>query len=160
LVRGKLKPLVKARSALRLVQQRSWRLSHALEEAIFRSAEVLSEGGVRGAGSGSAASTTASTYFGSTMISVDLTKLGAFARGLETADAHAALLSAADGSVRVRLRAMRMARAEAARRVQRRTFGTVLCEIRMRLRGEHLLIDVDLEVPLRVSSRAAGPGRV
>ena len=151
MVASKLKPLVKARSAPRLIQQRSWRLSHALEEALFVHADVLSEGSMRVLGPGQ------STYYGSTMISIDVGKLGAFVRGLDEAAARRALLHAIDGSVRVRLRAMRMARAEAARRVHRRTLGTALCEIRMHLRGAALHIDVDLEVPLRVSSRAGRP---
>lgn len=152
-VPSKLKPLVKAGLALRLVEHRSVRLSPALEEALFRCADVLSEGGVRSVG-GSAHS----TYYGSTMISIDLARLGRFARGRDQAQAQHALLSAVEGSVRVRLRAMRMARAEAARRVHRRTLGTALCEIRMRIHGGHLHIDVDLEVPLRVSSRSARQG--
>jgi hypothetical protein len=147
----KLKPLVKTRATARLVEQRSFRLSHALEEALFQHADVLSEGGMRQLGSGQ------STYYGSTMISIELAKLGRFVHGAaDETVSRAALLDAIDGSVRVRLRAMRMARAEAARRVHRRALGTALCEIRVSLRGGSVHIDVDLEVPLRVSSRSAG----
>ncbi len=152
-VSEKLKPLVKARSVAQLIEHRSYRLSHALEEALFRHADVLSEGGMRAPAAGQ------STYFGSTMISIDLRKLGRFAHGTDDAALQRALLQTIDGSVRVRLRAMRMARAEAARRVHRRTLGTALCEIRMRMSGVHLHIDVDLEVPLGVSSRSVRPGR-
>lgn len=152
MVNSKLKPLVKARSVATLVHHRSWRLSHALEEALFRSADVLSEGGMRVLGTGQ------STYYGSTMISIDLAKLDRVTHGLDAIASRNALLSAIDGSVRVRLRAMRMARAEAARRVHRRTLGTALCEIRMRMSGSCLHIDVDLEVPLGVSSRSVRPG--
>lgn len=149
---SKLKPLVKAGSTSRLVGHRIFRLGPALEEALFRHADVLSEGGMRTHGG------THSTYYGSTMISIDVAKLGRFAPGLEGTAAERALLAVVDGSVRVRLRAMRMARAEAARRVHRRALGTALCEIRMQLRRGFLHIDVDLEVPLGVSSRAGRPG--
>lgn len=149
---SKLKPIVKAqRHALRS-RGHGWQISRALEEAIFRHADVLSEGGARVAATGQ------STYFGSTMISVELTRLAVYAPGLRTEALLAPLLNAIDGSVRVRLRAMRLARAEAARRVHRRTLGTLLCEINVRMTGKHLHIDVDLEVPLRVSSRATRPG--
>jgi len=51
---------------------------------------------------------------------------------------------------------MRLARAEAARRLQSNEMGTALCEIRVLDTGDELHIDVDLEVPVRVSSRAKG----
>jgi hypothetical protein len=145
----RLKPLVKSRAPAFLVRRQRVHVTRALEEAIFRHADVLSEGSVR-AGAGA----TQPTYFGSTMLSVDLASLGAVLRGLPTTDGATAILDAIDGSVRIRLRAMRMARAEAARRVHRHTMGTALCEIRMQASGSLLHIDVDLEVPLRVSSRA------
>jgi hypothetical protein len=59
-----------------------------------------------------------------------------------------------EGSVRVRLRAMRLARAEAARRVRDGALGTAVCDVRVRDDGEHLHIDVDLEAEVRVSFRA------
>ena len=145
----RLKPLVKTRAPAFLVRTERVHVTRALEEAIFRHADVLSEGSVR-----AAAGAAQATYYGSTMLSVDLGALGAVLRGLPATDAAATILAAIDGSVRVRLRAMRMARAEAARRVHRHTMGTALCEIRMQVSGTLLHIDVDLEVPLRVSSRA------
>jgi hypothetical protein len=150
MVPTRLKPLVKTRAPSLLVRRERVQITRALEEAIFHHAEVLSEGGVRGAVEDQHA-----TYFGSTMISVDLARLGALPRGMSAEQGAALLIAAVDGSVRVRLRAMRMARAEAARRVHRRTLGTALCEIRMHGQGALLHIDVDLEVPLGVSSRAA-----
>lgn len=148
----KLKPLAKTQGAALLVRRETVQVTRALEEAIFRHADVLSEGSIRVAGPPGH-----STYFGSTMISLELARLGSRARGPDQAALHEAIASAIDGSVRVRLRAMRLARAEAARRVHRRTMGTALCEIRVRVSGAYLHIDVDLEVPLRVSSRSARP---
>jgi hypothetical protein len=55
------------------------------------------------------------------------------------------------------LRAMRLARAEAARRVPERVLGTAYVETRVWLTDRHLHIDVDLEVPLGVSSASGQP---
>jgi len=126
-------------------------LSRTLEEELFRSAEVLSEGGCR------ASSGQRDSYFGSTMISVDLERLRPLFRGGLDERARQQLAEAVDGSVRVRLRAMRLARAEAARRVQDRSVGTVYVETRVRLTEHQLHIDVDLEVALSVSSGSGQP---
>jgi hypothetical protein len=52
---------------------------------------------------------------------------------------------------------MRLARAEALRRADDALLGTAYCDLRVHDVGEHLRIDVDLEVELRVSSRANRP---
>ena len=144
----KLKPLVRARRSPALVQRSSVSLSRTLEEELFRNAEVLSEGSRR--------TTTGQhdTYFGSTMISVDLDRLRPLFRGGLDGRARERLARTIEGSVRVHLRAMRLARAEAARRVQDRRIGTVQVETRVRVTEHHLHIDVDLEVLLSVSSAA------
>jgi hypothetical protein len=49
---------------------------------------------------------------------------------------------------------MRLARSEAARRVEDALLGTAFCDLRVSDAGKLLRIDVDLEVELRVSSRA------
>lgn len=123
-------------------------LSRALEEELFRCAEVLSEGSCRSGDQGGG------TYFGSTMISVDLERLRKVMRGRFDLEERRVLASAIDGSVRVRLRAMRLARAEAARRIPDRALGTVCVETRVRLTDRQLHIDVDLEASVGVSSAA------
>lgn len=143
----KLKPLAKASRHAVLKRRTAVQITRALEEALFREADVLSEGSLRAAGPGQA------TYFGSTMIRVQLSALLARARPFGD---RAALAVAIEGSVRIRLRAMRLARAEAARRMHRSVLGTALCEIRVSATADQLHIDVDLEVPVRVSSRAKG----
>ena len=143
---GKLKPLARARRSPALVRRGHVVLSREVEEQIFLSAEVLSEGGCR-PDPGSHDS-----YFGSTMISVEIARLQQPGRGSLDAGELRELADVIDGSVRVRLRAMRLACAEAARRVQDREFGTAQCEIRVRVTDTQLQIDVDLEVPLGVSS--------
>ena len=143
---GKLKPLAKATRGQVLVGRKGQAVSRAFEEELFRRADILSEGGSRSAPGGD-------TYFGSTMISFDLDRVTKQWRGDFDESARRQLADAVDGSVRMRLRAMRLACAEAARREPSRVLGTALTEIRVRLSGNQLHIDVDLEVPLGVSSR-------
>lgn len=112
------------------------------EEELFYVADVLSEGRVSGA-----------SFFGSTLVTIDLARLGL---------AHEAdrVLGAVERSVRVRLRAMRLAQADAARRLPDRRFGTATVQTRIRLEGARLLLDVDLELPFELpSTGAASDGR-
>jgi hypothetical protein len=147
---SKLKPLARAERSAALQRRTAVHLTRSLEESLFREADVLSEGSVR------QSSPSAATYFGSTMIRIRIAPLLARARPLTDARQRAELMHAIEGSVRIRLRAMRLARAEASRRVQHSVMGTAMCEIRVRDMGDELHIDVDLEVPVRVSSRAKG----
>ena len=127
------------------------RLSRAFEEELFRAAEVLSEGSCRGS------AVRADSYFGSTMITIDLERLRPWFRGGLDAQARRDLVHAVEGSVRVHLRAMRLARAEALRRVRDRGLGTAYVETKVRLTERQLHIDVDLEVALSVSSASETP---
>jgi hypothetical protein len=147
-VTRRLKPLAKALRGPVLVGRQNTTISRSFEEELFRRADVLSEGGCR------STKGALDCYFGSTMISFDLSSVRAGFRGDFDDATRAALLRAIDGSVRIRLRAMRLACAEAARRVPDRVLGTALTEIRVRLSNDQLHIDVDLEVPLGVSSRS------
>lgn len=113
------------------------------EEELFRFAEVLSEGRLEGG-----------AFFGSTLVTIDLEKVAPELRGAEGERAREQLLAAVHGSVRVRLRAMRVACADVARRHPDRRLGTATIETRFRLDGSRLLVDVDLEMPVGVSSRA------
>jgi hypothetical protein len=146
-VANRLKPLAKINRRPLLLKREQWVLSRALEEALFRHADVLSEGGTRSVGGHG-------TYFGSTMLSIPIERLEAEAQTSVTRSLRRDLLRVVEGSVRVRLRAMRLARAEAARRVYSGVLGTALCELRVREDAKHLHIDVDLEAEVRVSSRA------
>ena len=150
MLNSKLKPLAKAERSPVLIRRTGVQVTRDFEEALFREADVLSEGSMRPLTPGHA------TYFGSTMIRIRIAALLARARAFSDGAERAALFLAIEGSVRIRLRAMRLARAEASRRVHRSVMGTALCEIRVRDMGDELHIDVDLEVPLRVSSRAKG----
>ncbi len=145
---GRLKPLARALRAPLVVRSSRAVLSRELEQALFQNAEVLSEGNCRAAPEGH------ESYFGSTMISVPLREIARIARGALDPVACEELERAVSGSVRVRLRAMRIARAEVARRVPHRVLGTAQVETRVRFSRHELLIDVDLEVPLGVSFSA------
>jgi hypothetical protein len=146
MLRRNLKPPVRAKAGPALVKRGLPAISRCLEEELFRSADVLSEGTCRSGADGS------NSYFGSTMISFELDRVRRHWRGRFDAEAARQLSRSVQGSVRVHLRAMRIAYREVARRVPLRPLGTAQVETRVRLSEKHLHLDVDLEVPLGVSS--------
>lgn len=143
----KLKPLARALRGPVFVRHGGVAISRLLEEQLFRDAEVLSEGELRTLDD-------RDSYFGSTMIAFELARIAGYVLGRFDADARSELLRVMDGSVRMRIRAMRLARAEVGRRVPDRPLGTAQVETRTRLTATHLHMDIDLEVPVGVSSRA------
>ncbi len=144
--RRQLKPLARAPAGPALVRRDFTTISRNLEEELFRSADVLSEGTYRTGVDGG------NTYFGSTMIRFDLERVRRHWRGRFDPAAARRLTETIQGSVRMHLRAMRIAYREVARRVPHRPLGTAQVETRVRLGEKHLHLDVDLEVPLGVSS--------
>lgn len=98
----------------------------------------LSEGSVRTDPAGD-------SYFGSTMFSVNLRALEDAWRGKLDREA---LRTAVEGSVRMRLRLMRLSAADAKQRVPDRIWGMTTSETRVALEGDSLHIDVDVEAPL------------
>jgi hypothetical protein len=148
-----LKPLVKIKRPPFLAKRQYSVLTRALEEALFRHADVISEGATRHMPK------VGNTYFGSTMIAIAFDRLATETHQKFTRHARASLVNVVEGSVRVRLRCMRLARAEAVRRVTDARIGTVLCDLRVHEDGAHLRIDVDLEAPMRISSRAVRADR-
>jgi hypothetical protein len=122
-------------------ERRHRALDRQTEELLFRCAEVITEGSAR-----------EGVWYGSTMITFDLERIAAELREPLDAERRAELATLVAGSVRVRIRAMRIARAEAARRCPEEKLGTASVETRVELRNGDLLLDVDLEVPFRVSS--------
>jgi len=134
--------LMKARRGAYL---RRGALTREAEELLFALAERMSEGEVRQTRSGRA-------YFGSTMLTIHAADLAPRWRGeldLKT------LCTAIAGSVRVRLRAMRVACADASHRAPSEELGTAIVETRISLVDDRLHIDVDVEVPLDLA-RVAG----
>lgn len=116
----------------------------AIEE-LFRSAEVLTEGGLSKDGD--------SRWYGSIMITFDLDGFFARCRGLFDPSVLDRVVDAIEGSVRVRLRAHRMACAEIYRRFPDRSVGTAQLESRFHRDGGRLLLDIDLEAPIDLPSR-------
>ncbi len=115
------------------------------EELLFALAERMSEGEVR-------QTRGARAYYGSTMLTVHARDLAPRWRGeLDLSVLRAAI----DGSVRVRLRAMRLACADAAHRAPSEALGTAIVETRITQVDDRLHIDVDVEVPLDLA-RAGG----
>jgi hypothetical protein len=138
--------VAKARRAAAYTQLNARVLSRHAEEALFELAEVLLEGTPQTVGG-------QESFFGSVMLAVSFEALGMVVRGLDGDEAREEFTRCVEGSVRVRLRAMRMASSEVARRFPDRRLGTALIETNiMRLRDE-LHIDVDVEVPFDVCSR-------
>ncbi len=124
-------------------------LSRQAEEDLFVCSEVMSEGSIRCGPEGD-------TYFGSTMFTVDLGRLARSWRGPLDGTERERLRRMVEGSVRVKLRAMRIACAEASHRLPDRLFGTAAVETTVHLRGEQLHIDVDIEVPLGAADLREG----
>jgi hypothetical protein len=139
-----IKPPVRVRPGALLRAREGVCLGPRADEVLFHRAEVLTEGRVEGG-----------SFFGSTLVTIDLERVDDALRGPSGEGERQRVLEAASGSVRVRLRAMRAACADVARRHPDRGLGTAITETRFRLDGAKLLIDVDLEVPIGVSSQRA-----
>jgi hypothetical protein len=126
-------------------ERSGWALGSRAEEELFRIAEVFSEGRADG-----------EVFYGSTMITIDLSRALA-GMSLETDAAQLArVVDAIAGSVRVRIRAMRLAEDDLQRRFPGRDLGTARTETRFRTEGTVLFVDVDLEASLGAASGASG----
>jgi hypothetical protein len=136
----RLKPPVRVRPSALLRSRSGYSLGARAVDELYRVAEVLSEG-----------RRDADTFFGTTLVTIDL------ARALSGVELNDALLSrlreAITGSVRVRLRAMRLAHDDLARRFPDETIGTARTETEVRIEGTTLHVDVDLEAPIERSSK-------
>jgi hypothetical protein len=146
--RPKLIGLARVRRDAFIVKRSIQALSRGAEEALFRHMHVISEGAL------SATSGGEQSYFGSTMITFDLRALAAQWRGPFGPEEQAELARLVAGSVRMKMRVHRIACAEVARRVTDGPLGTALLEIQVKVSGDTLQMDVDLEVPVGVCSRA------
>jgi hypothetical protein len=146
--RPKIKGLARAQRDAFIAKREIRSLTRGAEEALFRHKSVLSEGSLREtkvAGE--------RLYFGSTMITFDLAQLASVWRGPFDEPEKDRLLRVLEGSVRFKVRTMRLACEEVARRVPDRTLGTAQVETRMHRSGDRLHVDVDVEVPIGLSSR-------
>ncbi len=126
-------------------ERSGWALGGRAEEELFRVADVLSEGRATG-----------DVFYGSTLVTIDLSRA---LPGMDVggdASLCARVVDAIAGSVRVRIRAMRLAEEDLARRFPDRSVGTARTETRFRAEGTTLFVDVDLEAPLGAASEASG----
>lgn len=146
--RGRTRPpgpgLAKARRGALVRVRRHEALTRDAEEALFAAPEVITEGSMRMGGE-------QDCWFGSTMITIDLARIAEHWRGPFDDEARRRLLEALEGSVRVRIRAMRLACADVARRLPDRSLGTAQVDTKVRIVGDKLHLDIDVEVPLDVS---------
>ncbi len=140
-----LKPPVRVRPGALLRARSGWALGARAVDELYRVAEVLSEGRCE-----------AGTFFGTTLVTIELSR-ALVGLGLEGDEVMLGRVSdAIRGSVRVRLRAMRLAEEDLARRFPDRVIGTARIETRFRVEGTRLLMDLDLEAPIGGSSTAVG----
>lgn len=108
----------------------------AIDE-LFAGAKVLTEGGIAG-------EPEKPTWYGSVLITFAL-------GGLAAESELDRVVEAIGGSVRVRVLAHRLARAQLEERFPDRDLGTAHVESRFRRAGASLLLDVDLEAPIEVA---------
>jgi hypothetical protein len=146
--RSRIKGLARARRNAFIAAHPARFLSRGAEEALFAHVDVLSEGAVDRLPSGEM------RYFGSTMITFDLARLAESWRGPFGPEQKEDLLQLVAGSVRMRIRATRLACAEVARRVTERPLGKATVETSVRLVENTLQMDVDLELSVGVCSGA------
>ncbi|MBZ0118357.1 MAG: hypothetical protein IT378_16220 [Sandaracinaceae bacterium] len=139
-----LKPPAPARRVPALLQRRGHGLTVQAVEALFRHADVLTEGRV--------SDEETPRFYGSTLVTFDLARVRSLVRGLDGDEELVRFVEAVMGSVQVRVRAHRLACGEVYARFPDRDIGTAHIESRFHREGLRLLLDVDLEVPLDVSS--------
>lgn len=112
-------------------------------------AEILSEGEIR-EGEGEA------SYFGSTMVTIDLARAARRLR-IDPGRDGPALAEWAGRSAELRLRVLRLARIEAERRAGDRLPGTMRAEVEAGAVGAAIHVDVEVELPV---DRGAGRRRL
>ena len=125
-------------------------LTRDAEACLFEHARVLTEGQLRENSEGYG-------YDGSTMVTFDLRPLADLWRGTFDEAARRELLDLVQGSVRVRIRVLRIARREASRRLVGYRLGTMRSDTQVRLEGSSLLLDVDFEAEVQVCSAMVEP---
>jgi hypothetical protein len=132
------KPMARATRVSLFEREIRERLSLAAIEILLERAQILSEG------QRSAAPTAARAYFGSTMVTIDVARLGDLVR--EPCDARSAARVAE--LVRGDARLARRVEQIAAREAQRLADGPVrvkASEVRVRSQGTLVYLDVDVE---------------
>ena len=134
----RLKPMAKVTRVTLFEREVRERLSDPAVEILLGAAQVLSEGQATTAPSGS------ETFFGSSMVTIDLSLAASAVREPcdEAAAKRVAALMASDP--RVARRARSLAEREAAR-LAGRPIKTAASEVRVRAEGTRVFIDIDFE---------------
>jgi len=142
--RRRLAPPHSAQRAQPFRARSSERLAPFVPKLMLEAAEVLSEGDVQGEKS-------EATFFGTTMLTIDLRPLSEVLRIDAEADGArlAAFLKCSSG---FRVHAVRIARREAERRLEGRLPGKMLAELSFRCRDTRIFVDIDVELALDSAS--------
>ena len=128
------------------------RLAPGVAELLLRGARVMSEGAVREGIGGH------ETYFGSTMLTIDLAELAPELRAPVDDALAAALAPLLARSAHLRVTALRIARREAEARIAGYQSQRLTAETRVRAAGTKIEVDVDVELAL-VAVQSGRSGR-
>jgi hypothetical protein len=135
------KPMAKVTRVALFEREIRERMSGPALDLLLGSAQVLSEGSVTPGAGGS-------TFFGSTMLTIDLTaSCGAFREACDAAAARR-VAQLMGGDARVAKRARAIAEREAAARLGR-PMRIEATDVRVRAQGTTVFVDVDLEAKIR-----------
>ena len=137
-----IKPPARAQTIRAWCRDHRRTLSEPAIAELFREAEVLAEGGLDNY----------ACWYGSIMITFDLGRFRSRCRDVHSEEDLDAAIDAIEGSVRVRVRAHRMACSEIYRRFPDRDVGTAELWSRFTREGDRLLLDIDLEAPIALPS--------
>ena len=143
----KIRPLHKSGAVPILQEIQGVSLALVADEALLKTAEILSEGEIETGSSGS------EYYFGSTLVAIDLSRsdidIG------PASDDPELLLRMASSSVLFRLRLHRLARREAERRCAPRTIAEISTDTEFKIEGDQFLVDINIECQF-VQQRSLG----
>jgi hypothetical protein len=142
MTRDGLRPLRKARRMDVVRSTEARRLAPGVAELLLRNARVMSEGAIREGIGGH------ETYFGSTMLTIDLAEAAAELRAPVDEALAATLAPLLERSAHLRVTALRIARREAEARIAGYQSERLTAETRVRAAGTHIEVDVDVELSL------------
>ncbi len=130
-------------------------LTKSADEHLLNHAKFMSEGDIESSETGG------STYYGSTLVTIDLRRTDIDLR--EEENMPGALIEAVEHSVFFRLRMMRFARVEAERRCLPYLISEMFVQTEFRIDDMRLFIDINVECPLtmpqsEVDGREEGSG--
>ncbi|MBI2893151.1 MAG: hypothetical protein HYY06_06330 [Deltaproteobacteria bacterium] len=150
---GAIRPLAKALRLDVVHRTQASRIAPGIVELVLSRASVISEGAVRSGIAGR------ETYFGSSMLTIDLEDLAKELRVPVDARLAEDLARRLPFSAHLKVHALRIARDEAERRVPGRSADRFSAELKVRAAATRLEVDVDVEMPLAAATGRARSGR-